>query len=254
MELNNNINDYNSFFEDVSTSLYNKNYFIKHMENIALQMIKGVVENKTNENNAATWSILFCDIDGLKLANDTMGHLEADSGIKYIADTIKYCIRSNRVSSDSIIYPEYFDEDTTNIPIRIGGDEFVVILPNCTSEKAMLVKNRIQKQIDNNKEYTKNMSLSIGIADTSEVIAPHDITDKDQTEAFLNDVVSLAEKRMYEDKNKDIFNLSFEDKKLLILKHLNRVANQVGLNINEPDDIDLFINILTDIKESKRKK
>jgi len=98
------------------------------------------------------------------------------------------------------------------------------------------------------------MSLSIGIADTSEVIAPRDITDKDQTEAFLNDVVSLAEKRMYEDKKKDIFNLSFEEKKLLILKHLNRVANQVGLNINEPDDINLFINILTDIKESKRKK
>jgi GGDEF domain-containing protein len=214
-------------------------------------MIKDITEDPTNKENIGILSILFCDIDGLKLANDTYGHLEADMGIKFIANTIKDCIRSNRKPNDSIIYPEYSKEDTKNIPIRFGGDEFIIILPNCTKEGAIIVKNRIKHKIDNNKEKTKNMSLSIGISDTSEVSIPHDIKSMEQIETFINNMLSLAEKRMYEEKNKDINSLSLEEKELFILKHLNRVANVVGLNLNNHNDIDILINILTDLKEKK---
>ncbi|MDD3305096.1 MAG: GGDEF domain-containing protein [Bacilli bacterium] len=252
--LNNDIIDDKSFFEDEQTTLYNKNYFVKHIVNIALQMIDGIYENKINGNDAKTWSILYCDIDGLKLANDTLGHFETDHGIKYIADIIKNSIRTNRKQNDSIIYPGYLKGNIKNIPIRIGGDEFIIILPNCTKEKALLVKNRIKKQLKNNPEQTRNMSLSIGIADTSEALIPIDLANKEQTKAFVNNLVSLAEKRMYEDKNRDINSMSLEERKAIILKHLNRVAGYISLNINKPDDIDIFIDILTAIKESKTNK
>jgi diguanylate cyclase (GGDEF)-like protein len=204
-----------SYLEDYSTSLYNKNYFIKNMDSIALKMVRGTIENKRNGNNDKTWSLLFCDIDGLKLANDTIGHIEADNGIKHIADIIKKSIRTNRDQEDKIIYP---DVDGKNIPIRFGGDEFIIILPNCTKEKAVLIQERIKKQINIDKDKTKNMSLSIGIADTSEIGIPHDIDNIDLIKVFLNELISLAEKRMFKDKNKDIKGLPYEEKKVLVMK------------------------------------
>lgn len=240
--------------EDYSTSLYNKNFFLKNMDNISLQMIRGILANKVSGNNTKTWALLFCDIDGLKLTNDTIGHLEADKGIESIANIIKGCVRSNREENDQIIYINDDKNYNQNIPIRFGGDEFVIILPNCTKEKALLIENRIKNQIDANKDLTKNMSLSIGIADTNEIEIPKNLDKKIETRSFINNLVSLAEKRMYADKNKDIKNMPYEVKKIVLLKHLNRIADQIGFNINDDNDIDTLINMLLEIKDSKKEQ
>jgi diguanylate cyclase (GGDEF)-like protein len=236
------------YLEDYATALYNKNFFIKNMEFIALQMIKGKIENAKNKSDEKTWSIIFCDIDGLKLANDTLGHVEADVGIKNIAGIIKDCIRTKRRENDSLIYPELDQED--NIPIRFGGDEFLIILPNCTKEKAILIQKRIKKQINSDKNHTRNMSLSMGIADTKEIVVPSDIDNPETIKAFVNDLISLAEKRMYSDKNKQVKHLSYEEQKLIVTKYLNRVGEQVGFNFQNPNELEALINILVDIKQS----
>jgi diguanylate cyclase (GGDEF)-like protein len=113
-----------SYMEDASTSLYNKNFFIQNINRIALEMIKGINENKINKNDAGTWSILFCDIDALKYVNDTIGHIEADNAIKNIASIIKNCIRTNCEKNDTILYPDI--EKSENIPIRFG--EMILLL------------------------------------------------------------------------------------------------------------------------------
>lgn len=240
--------------EDYSTSLYNKNFFLKNMDNISLQMIRGRLANKANGNDAKTWSLLFCDIDGLKLTNDTIGHLEADKGIQSIADILKGCIRCNREENDQIIHLNDDRNYNQNIPIRFGGDEFVIILPNCTKEKALLIENRIKCQIEINKDLTRNMTLSIGIADTNEIEMPKNIDNKIETRTFIDSLVTLAEKRMYNDKNKDIKNMSDEVKRTVLLKHLNRIADQIGFNINDTEDIDALINILSDLKDTKKEQ
>lgn len=242
------------YLEDYLTSLYNKNYFIKHMGNFSLQMIKGVMENRKNGNNDKTWSIMFCDIDGLKLANDTLGHIEADHGIIHIAHIMKNCIRTNRDQNDSIIHSSTDDKDVRNIPIRFGGDEFVIILPNCTKEKALLIRDRIKQQICIDRDLTRNMSLSIGISDTNDAELPVNIDAANAAEVFLNQLISIAEKRMYDDKNKDIKYLTDEEKKHLVLKHLNRVGHQIGFDVEDPDQIDSIIKILTEIKEDNQQK
>lgn len=243
------------YMEDSATSLYNKNYFNRNMQALVLQMIKGLMENSKNNNNKTTWSIMFCDIDGLKLANDTLGHIEADEGIKMIADIIRSCIRTNREQNDQIVYPNKDNNKIKhNIPIRFGGDEFIIILPNCTKDKALLIEQRIKTLISYNMEHTKNMTLSIGIADTSEIKIPEQVNDSANLITFMNQLVTLAENRMYEDKNKDIRNLSYEDKKAIMIKHLARIGDNIGFNINSTEDIDLLIHILNDIKDDKTKK
>jgi diguanylate cyclase (GGDEF)-like protein len=236
-----------SFIEDASTSLYNKNYFVQNMNKIALEMIKGINENKINKNDAGTWSILFCDIDALKYVNDTVGHIEADKAIKNIASIIKECIRTHSNKNDTILYPDI--EKRENIPIRFGGDEFVIILPNCTKEKAQLIKNRINNYLINKSEDVANMTLSIGIADTSEVklLNNIDINDVQSINMFVSSLIEVAEERMRDEKNIDFDNLSYIKKQETISKHLNRIP---GLNLNDPNHICVLDQIINDLKNN----
>ncbi|MFA5408340.1 MAG: GGDEF domain-containing protein [Bacilli bacterium] len=222
------------FFKDFSTTLYNKNYFIKNMNDIATKMIKGLSINSKSNDLDKTWSIMFCDIDGLKLINDTFGHVKADAGIKHIAYVIKKCIKNNKCKNIN-----------NNIPIRFGGDEFIIIFPNCTKEKASIIENRIKKQIGKDQKQTFNMTLSIGIADTNEIKAPLNADCEDNNVVFINDLISLAEERMYTDKGKDVKSLSYEEKKVFISRYLNRI----GFDINTTEEIDMLINILNDKKK-----
>lgn len=72
----------------------------------------------------------FCDINGLKKTNDTLGHYHGDRMIQHFIETLK----------------EFFDRDSI---YRISGDEFVVIYPNIDREsfqdKMKLLLSRIEE-------------------------------------------------------------------------------------------------------------
>ncbi len=115
----------------------------------------------TKEKNIG---VVFCDINGLKEINDTMGHAAGDRLIK----STYQCIVSGFTKSKVF---------------RIGGDEFVVLLANTTEEemnektaivRAALLEHRIE--------------ASIGVD-----LLPQ-ILDN------LKKTLSIAEKRMYEEK------------------------------------------------------
>lgn len=95
-------------------------------------------------------TVLYLDLDGFKLINDTLGHSIGDELLFQVGDRLKRVLRE-----EEMIF-------------RIGGDEFVVILPSLTGEKTKrgkLIGERIISAI--NKPYwldgqDVNISCSIG--------------------------------------------------------------------------------------------
>lgn len=246
-------NDFEKIYKDPSTLLYNKRYFLENSESFALKMIRDLLKDRVNKTKNGTWSIMFCDIDGLKYVNDTRSHFDGDEGILAITEIIKSSIRTQRDQKDRIIEPDIYDANVDDsIPIRYGGDEFIIILPNCTKEEALMVARRIKDNIKEHEKETKNMTLSIGIADTTEIIPPSFVDGSKEIVNFLNLIVGLAEQRMYIDKKKDIKNLPLHQQQEIVARHLIRLEEQIGIDFDDPRQKELFIDILESIRTVKK--
>lgn len=93
--------------------------------------------------------ILYADLDGLKVINDTLGHEEGDRAIKETAVILKETFRNS------------------DIIARVGGDEFVIIPIGTAGDNLDAITSRLQKNIDRqNEKISRNykLSLSVGIA------------------------------------------------------------------------------------------
>ena len=120
--------------------------------------------------------ILFLDLDGFKAVNDNHGHEIGDAVL------VEMSLRM----SDAV-------RETDEIS-RIGGDEFIVLLPNCDSENdIIIVANRILDAVSNPVESVdipQSVTASIGAS-----IFPDDGRE-------LNKLVALADKAMYQSKKR----------------------------------------------------
>jgi diguanylate cyclase (GGDEF)-like protein len=95
-------------------------------------------------------ALMFIDFDNFKPINDSLGHAVGDKLLAKAADRMQRCMRE----SDTIA--------------RIGGDEFVVLLPNTESDlDAKIVAEKVRQAIEipfEIEDYRLNISVSIGIA------------------------------------------------------------------------------------------
>lgn len=125
---------------DEMTSLQNKRSFNQILSK----------EIKKAARYSRMFSILLIDADNLKEVNDNYGHGAGDQLIKVLANTMKESLR------------------TSDVVARIGGDEFVVLLPEADHKHAMEAGERICTAVANtsfNREGQRiNLSVSIGIA------------------------------------------------------------------------------------------
>ena len=113
------------------------------------------------------FSIGMIDMDGLKFVNDNLGHLEGDEYIRTVANGIVSLAR---------------DTDTI---CRIGGDEFIVILPKCKEE--VLEKKLYELNINLEKLSKKyEMSISYGVV----------YVDSD-TKLLEQEILEQADEKMY---------------------------------------------------------
>lgn len=110
----------NQAVTDALTGLYNRRYFEEALEK----------EVQRAKRQKQPFSVIGIDLDYLKKINDTYGHNFGDLAIKTIANVLKSNARS------------------VDVPARIGGEEFNVLLPGISSEGALIAAERIRKSIE----------------------------------------------------------------------------------------------------------
>lgn len=125
-------------------------------------------------------SLLMCDIDHFKNYNDTYGHVEGDNCLKAVAGCI-----SNQVNRSG------------ELVARFGGEEFAVILPNCSLEQSMALAENIRIAVEqtlipvHHPDKTTSVTLSVGVA----CIIP-------DTNFTSRQLIRTADKALYEAKSK----------------------------------------------------
>lgn len=150
---------------DYQTRLSNRKKFDEALSNIIKSEFK-------------PFFLMTLDINGLKICNDTLGHLAGDELIVGMAQCLK----------------KSFDESTCEC-FRMGGDEFSVI---CYCEKALFDNSLValNENIDKYKgSYGYKLSASIGYVQVSNPME-------------FNEIVRLADEDMYYQKEKHYANLS----------------------------------------------
>lgn len=129
-----------SSLRDGATHLYNRRFLEEFIDKTTEQALRSHL----------TYSILMIDIDYFKMVNDTYGHDSGDVVIKTLAEILQQNVRK------------------ADLPIRYGGEEFLVLLHNTTSEGALQVAQKI-RTVFAAKKYqfgsdTVEKTLSIGIS------------------------------------------------------------------------------------------
>ncbi len=150
---------------DGLTELFNRRYLFHKLNDLF----------KKYRRHGKHLSILMLDIDDFKLVNDTYGHQVGDIVLKKIAEILKKETRK-------------FD-----IVGRYGGEEFLIVAPGISKDKALKLAERIRKRVKD-EEFEADgkkfrVSISIGI---SELI--------DDNPRDVNDLVKIADMRLYKAK------------------------------------------------------
>ncbi len=95
-------------------------------------------------------AIIMADIDHFKLVNDQFGHSKGDEVLRSIASIFrKICRRIDIIG-------------------RYGGEEFIVILPNTTTESAFQIAERLRLEVESMDEFPFRITMSFGIANTQD--------------------------------------------------------------------------------------
>ncbi|QMS85538.1 HD domain-containing phosphohydrolase [Candidatus Xianfuyuplasma coldseepsis] len=113
---------------DLLTKLYNRNQFEKYSHQQEIDM------------DAA---LMIIDVDGLKLINDAFGHLEGDKLLISLADILR----------------DIFHEEDV---YRIGGDEFVIRIPQATTERVHALEKELKVRVSNFRIYGVGFDISSG--------------------------------------------------------------------------------------------
>jgi diguanylate cyclase (GGDEF)-like protein len=149
---------------DDLTGLYNRRGFFT----LAQQQLK------VSYRMEKEMHLLFIDVDDLKQINDNLGHYEGDLALIGVAKVLKNTFRES------------------DILARIGGDEFVVLALDISTDNAGVLVSRLHRGIDNHnsgKDSSRQVSVSVGVA-TYDPKSPCD----------LEDLLGQADRAMYEQK------------------------------------------------------
>src|SRR5665648_742122 len=207
---------YNMSIHDATTGLYNRNYFERELDKYRNEATTGI-------------GIVICDIDGLKLVNDTLGHAVGDDYLKMVATILGECFAQN------------------NVIARIGGDEFAILVRHTTATELSAIEVKMGESLTliNSMKRVIPVSLSVGYA----------VGNDDQKD--LRELLKIADALMYREKlhhrqsekskNIDILTKMLEARDYITEGHCDRMqdlagqlAETIGMSKKEVEDIRLF--------------
>jgi diguanylate cyclase (GGDEF)-like protein len=141
---------------DILTGLYNRQYFEQEIERL-------------QNSRRQPISILVMDMNGLKKINDTQGHAVGDELLRVAAREIRKAFRPD------------------DIVARIGGDEFVILLPETDTVTTIKVVERVKEVIhDFNQLNPEHNPISFAVGFAASESTPN-----------LRDVLRNADRDMY---------------------------------------------------------
>jgi diguanylate cyclase (GGDEF)-like protein len=121
---------------DGLTNLFNQRYFNELMER----------HHERSLRRREPYTLVFIDLDDLKLLNTRYGHDGGSRALHELAGTIMVSIRS------------------TDVAVRLGGDEFVVLLHNCEQQTGVEFGNRLCARLRDLRFEIAGQSLSITVS------------------------------------------------------------------------------------------
>ena len=127
---------------DPLTGLYNRRYALAHLDRIAARAME----------QGRRYAVMVLDLDRFKSVNDTFGHAAGDA----VLETVAARLRENLRPSDLIA--------------RIGGEEFLVALPDATLGTARLAAERLCRVVGDTPVLlpdgrgTVTVTISVGLA------------------------------------------------------------------------------------------
>lgn len=149
---------------DELTGIYNRRAALEFLN----KMIKAVARK------GGTLTICFIDVDNLKKVNDKYGHVGGDNLLITVAKLLTGCIRES------------------DYACRIGGDEFLLILPDSTLNNSKYVVSRIRDDMDiynsNNSDNYK-VDFSYGFAEYNSL-----------KQVDIDTLLEIADNNMYQNK------------------------------------------------------
>ena len=184
-------------YMDALTGAYSRHYYEEFMKNALTSA-----------------GVVMIDLDDFTLYNDNCGHEAGDDILKTTADTIRRCIRA------------------TDILVRYGGDEFLLIMPGITEDR-FTQQLRYLKRCIHKSDIQGNSAMKLSVS-VGGVLAENEP---------LADAVTRADKNMYLAKNRK--NAVVTDDSKLSGKNAER------LNIMIVDDSSLNREILSSMLSSE---
>lgn len=115
---------------DVMTGLHNRAYFEEQLSRLV---------------DVRKLGVIMADLDGLKQVNDMLGHQAGDRFIRRAAEVLKSASGGEQVVA------------------RVGGDEFAILMPNCSEEDVQKMVERINSLIPINNKFYQGPALNISI-------------------------------------------------------------------------------------------
>ncbi len=200
-------------YHDQLTGLYNRHFFEEEL-------------SRLDNNRHYPISLLMVDVNGLKLTNDAFGHQMGDQLLKTVAHVLKEVCR---------------EEDIIG---RIGGDEFVVLLPDTNKKSAANIMNRIYAKVSQSKIKEIILSVSIGLATKTNdgtsmsnifAEAEEDMYRKKLTESqrMRNETIEIILRTLYESNPREKVHSE------AVSRRMGAIARVMGLKEDEIKQVEL---------------
>ena len=157
---------------DFLTELINRRHFI-HQAKVELSRI---------DRYGGELSLVMFDVDQFKNINDSHGHNAGDRVLQHIAEITRQTMR------------------TVDLVGRLGGEEFVVLLPNTGAEKAFETAERLRQAIADGLERADD-GTEIRFTASFGVVTAGNIADARRKSFTIDDLLNRADKAMYQAKS-----------------------------------------------------